>query len=167
VRAATVADAPAIGEVHVASWRAAYAGLLPEDFLGRLSAEARAASWARRIGDPDIPGRVLVVEADGGIAGFAAFGPRPDQSGEGQLYALYLRPRYWGRGLGRLLHEQVVAELVERGWSAAVLWVLATNERAKTFYVRQGWVPDGAAQTETIDDGRVTLEEMRFRRSLP
>ncbi|WP_368660763.1 hypothetical protein [Amycolatopsis sp. Hca4] len=50
---------------------------------------------------------------------------------------------------------------------SAILWVLATNERAKAFYVRQGWVDDDARQTETIDDGRVTLEEMRYRRPLP
>jgi GNAT superfamily N-acetyltransferase len=159
-----VADAPAIGEVHVASWRAAYAGLLPGGFLARLSAEARAASWARRIGDPGIPGRVLVVE-DGGVAGFAAFGPGPADAG--QLYALYLLPERWGRGLGRLLHDRVVLELAAGGHRSAVLWVLSTNERAKAFYVRQGWVDDGATRRETIDDGRVTLEERRYSRSLP
>ncbi|WP_410574864.1 GNAT family N-acetyltransferase [Amycolatopsis sp. cmx-4-61] len=136
------------------SWQAAYAGLIPADFLARLSASSRAAAWARRIGDG---GRVLVAEEDGAVAGFAAFGP-------GQLYALYLLPEYWGRGLGRALHDRVVAEM---SGDSAILWVLATNERAKAFYVRQGWVDDDARQTETIDDGRVTLEEMRFRRPLP
>ncbi len=150
-----MADAPAIGEIHVRSWQAAYAGLIPEDFLARLSASSRAASWARRIGEGS--GQVLVIEDDGIVAGFAAFGP-------GQLYALYLLPEFWGRGLGRTLHDRVVEELTG---DSAVLWVLATNERAKAFYVRQGWVDDGARQTETIDDGRVTLEEMRFRRPLP
>lgn len=157
IRPATVADAPAIGEIHVRSWQAAYEGLIPADFLARLSAESRAASWARRIGDPAIPGRVLVVEDDGVVAGFAAFGP-------GQLYALYLLPEYWGRGLGQALHARAVEEM---SGDSAVLWVLATNERAKAFYVRQGWVDDNASQTEVIDDGRVTLEEMRYRRSLP
>jgi GNAT superfamily N-acetyltransferase len=137
----------------VASWQAAYAGLLPDGFLARLSAETRAASWARRIGDG---GRVLVAEEDGVLAGFAAYG-------DGQLYALYLLPEYWGRGLGRALHDRVVEEL---SGDSAILWVLATNERAKAFYVRQGWVDDGARQTETIDDGRVTLEEIRYRRQL-
>lgn len=155
IRDAEVADAPAIGEVHVASWQAAYAGLMPDDFLARLSAESRAASWARRIGEG--VGQVLVAEEDGVIAGFAAFG-------DGQLFALYLLPEYWGRGLGRALHDRVVEELPG---DSAVLWVLSTNERAKAFYVRQGWVADGASQTETIEDGRVTLEELRFRRSLP
>jgi ribosomal protein S18 acetylase RimI-like enzyme len=154
IRAATVADAPAIGEVHVRSWQAAYAGLIPADFLAGLSASSRAESWARLIGDG---GQVLVAEEDGVVAGFAA-------SGDGRLYALYLLPEYWGRGLGRELHDRAVEEL---SGDSAVLWVLATNERAKAFYVRQGWVADGASQTETVDDGRVTLEELRFRRPLP
>jgi GNAT superfamily N-acetyltransferase len=154
IRPATVADADAIGEVHVRSWQAAYAGLIPADFLARLSASSRAASWARHIGDG---GQVLVAEEDGVVAGFAAFGP-------GRLYALYLLPEYWGRGLGRALHDRVVEEMPG---DSAILWVLSTNERAKAFYLRQGWADDGATQTETIDEGRVTLEETRFRRSLP
>lgn len=160
IRPATVADAPAIGEIHVASWQAAYAGLMPDDFLARLSAEPRAASWARRIGEN--LGPVLVAEDDGVIAGFAAYG-----LAEGQLYALYLRPEFWGRGLGRSLHDKVVEDLAAAGNDSAVLWVLSTNERAKNFYVRQGWADDGVSQTETIDEGRVTLEERRFRRRLP
>jgi len=138
----------------VRSWQAAYEGLIPADFLARLSASSRAAAWGRRIGDG---GGVLVAEEDGVIAGFAAFGPS-------QLYALYLLPEFWGRGLGRALHDRVVEEM---SGESAVLWVLATNERAKAFYVRQGWVDDDARQTETVDEGRVTLEEMRFRRPLP
>ena len=137
IRDATVADAQAIGEVHVRSWQAAYAGLIPADFLAGLSVQARAASWARLIADG---GSVLVAEDDGVIVGFAAYGP-------GRLFALYLLPEQWGRGLGRALHDRVVEELPG---DSAVLGVLSTTERAKT-----------------IDDGRVTLEETRFRRSLP
>ena len=136
----------------MASWRAAYAGLLPEGFLAGLSASERAAEWARRIGDG---AAVLVAEDNGVVAEFAASGP-------GQLYALYVVPHRWGRGLGRALHDRVVEEL---SGDSAVLWVLATNERAKAFYARQGWQPDGATATETLDG--VTLEVVRFRRSLP
>ncbi|WP_235190850.1 GNAT family N-acetyltransferase [Amycolatopsis rifamycinica] len=137
----------------MASWRAAYAGLLPEDFLARLSAEERAASWERRLREG--AGQVLVVSEDDVVVGFVAFGPS-------QLYALYLLPECWGRGLGRALHDRVVAAM---SGDSAVLWVLATNERAKAFYVRQGWVDDGGTGTETLGD--VTLEVVRFRRPLP
>jgi len=137
----------------VASWQAAYAGQLPDDFLAGLSAEERAASWERRIRDG--VGQVLVLEEDGVVEGFAAFSPS-------QLYALYLLPRCWGRGLGRALHDRVV-EAMSGG--RAILWVLATNDRAKAFYRRQGWVDDGEAATETL--GGVTLDVVRFSRPLP
>jgi len=41
IRPATPEDARAIAEVHVASWRYAYRGLLPDDVLDRLSVEER------------------------------------------------------------------------------------------------------------------------------
>jgi GNAT superfamily N-acetyltransferase len=172
VRPATVADAQAIGELNVLSWQAAYAGLLPDDFLRRLSVDARARMWADVLGGPDRSGTVLVVETAGRerhLAGFAAFGPRRDYAGSeaGQLYALYLHPRHWGRGLGRLLHQAVLGAMVEDSYRTAVLWVLATNERAKAFYIREGWLADGATQAEPFDGGAVTLDEMRFRRTLP
>jgi GNAT superfamily N-acetyltransferase len=141
----------------VRSWQAAYAGLMPEDFLARLSVETRTAVWAGVLGENT--GRLLLLEAPE-PAGFAAFGPDT-----GLLYALYLLPEVWGRGLGRLLHAEVVRELAASGLAEAVLWVLATNERAKAFYAREGWAPDGGSQTE--DFGGVTLEELRFSRPLP
>ena len=33
IRRARAADAEAIGAVHVATWRTAYAGVLPDDYL--------------------------------------------------------------------------------------------------------------------------------------
>lgn len=172
VRPATVADAAAIGEISVLAWQAAYAGLLPDDFLRRLSIEARAQMWTDVLGGPDRSGTVLVVETAGcerHLAGFAGFGPRRDDAGSeaGQLYAFYLHPRHWGRGLGKLLHDEVIRTFVDEGYRSAVLWVLATNERAQAFYRREGWFPDGATQTERVDGGAVTLEEVRFRRVLP
>ncbi|HKN51627.1 MAG TPA: GNAT family N-acetyltransferase [Amycolatopsis sp.] len=170
VRPATVSDATAIGEINVLSWQAAYSGLLPDDFLRRLSAEARSRMWADVLGGPDRSGTVLVVETAGAerhLAGFVAFGPPRGHAGTelGQLYALYLHPRHWDRGLGRLLHERAVQALADDGYRTAILWVLATNERAKNFYARHGWRPDGGKQAERMEG--VTLDEIRYRRSLP
>jgi hypothetical protein len=62
IRAATVADATAIGEVHVRSWQAAYAGLIPADFLARLSAESRAADDGATQTETIDEGRVTLEE---------------------------------------------------------------------------------------------------------
>ncbi len=43
IRRARPADAAAIGAVHVAAWRSAYPGILPDDYLARLSVPRQAA----------------------------------------------------------------------------------------------------------------------------
>ena len=45
LRAARPSDAPAIGAVHVAAWRSAYPGILPDDYLARLSVARQAAHY--------------------------------------------------------------------------------------------------------------------------
>jgi len=42
VWAAAVADAAAIGRVHVLAWQAAYPGLMPQDYLDGLDINQRA-----------------------------------------------------------------------------------------------------------------------------
>ena len=44
IRRARASDAAAIGALHVAVWRSAYAGLLPDAYLSGLSANRLAAS---------------------------------------------------------------------------------------------------------------------------
>ena len=45
VRKARVADAIAIGAVHVAVWRSTYPGILPDTFLARMSVSRQAAFY--------------------------------------------------------------------------------------------------------------------------
>ena len=40
VRVAAVDDAVALGEIHVAAWKAAYASVMPADDLARLAVES-------------------------------------------------------------------------------------------------------------------------------
>ncbi len=49
VRRARPSDAPLIGAVHVAAWRSAYPGILPETYLARLSVTRQAAFYDRQI----------------------------------------------------------------------------------------------------------------------
>lgn len=54
VRQARESDAPAIAEVHVASWRGAYRGLLPDEYLAGLRVERRTHMWSQILADPDV-----------------------------------------------------------------------------------------------------------------
>ena len=170
VRPATLADADAIGLVHVRSWRSAYRGKMPQDHLDGLDPARRAEQW-RRIMEETEPSRggVLVAEAEGdGITGFASFGPSRDSDTDprvtGEVFAIYADPAAWGTGIGRALMATAVTGLVRLGYANAILWVLDTNERARRFYAIAGWEQDGANKTDGSRGFAIT--EVRYRKAL-
>jgi ribosomal protein S18 acetylase RimI-like enzyme len=162
VRPATVADAPAIGRLHVRAWQAAYRGHMPDAYLDGLRAEDRAAGWERYLGREGRRGAVLVAEQAGQVTGFANLGPAEDPQGAGELYAINVDPDAWGTGAGRALLEAAQAELGRLGFAESVLWVLPANARARRFYEAAGWAADGTERT--ADALGVTVPEMRYRR---
>ena len=150
IRDALPADARAIAEVHVRSWQAAYRGELPDDYLDGLSIDEREANWSRWLAEPELGAGTLVAEDDGRVIGFAGFGPTRDEgapAGTGEVYTLYLRPEWFGRGAGRELFNRVNERLRELGCARATLWALATNERSRRFYEKAGWTFDGTEST--------------------
>ena len=78
VRQAVADDARAIAIVHVAGWRWAYRGLLPDALLDGLSADARETRWRDTLSAPDTAARVWLAERDGRVVGFAATAPARD-----------------------------------------------------------------------------------------
>ena len=163
VRAATPRDARSVARVHVDTWRAAYAGIVPQAVLDGLSVERREAFWRAATEQPG-DHRLWVIESDGIVVGFASTGPARDDdlpAGAGELLAIYLVPAHWGRGLGARLFGRAIADLGERDIDPVVLWVLAANERGRRFYESMGCQPDGARRP--IDFDGTAVEEIRFR----
>ncbi len=119
---------------------------------------------------PTLPNRVFVLAEEdvvAGFAGFASIGPSRDDdalAGTGELRAIYVDPCHWNRGLGRLLHDHALDALSNDGHRCVTLWVLRTNNRARRFYHRSGWLPDGATKIDTIDS--LVLEEIRYHKPL-
>ena len=168
VRDATPDDALAIATVHVASWRVAYRGLLPDDVLDGLSVPDRARIWSERLATPTPRCRTLLV-VDHAVLGFASTGPArevDDDPGAGELYAIYLDPGASGRGHGRRLHDGALDTLRGDGFAHACLWVLDGNERALRFYRRQGWAQTGETKVDRDLVGAVPLLEHRMHRGL-
>jgi GNAT superfamily N-acetyltransferase len=175
VRQARPDDAAPIATVHVRSWQAAYRGLLPQEYLAGLDPADRVARWRDTLvaqgAEAGAGGllRRVVVAVDGGIIrGFASFGPTRDTDEDpqrtGEVYAIYLLPDAWDRGLGRMLMAAVVSQL-GGAYAQATLWVLDANERARQFYARNGWTEDGSVKQ---DDSRgFVIPEVRYRRTLP
>ncbi len=166
IRRAVPGDARALAEIHVASWRAAYRGLLSDAVLDAQSVERRAAQWHDWLTHPTTPlHRHHALLREGVPAGFAVTAPTRDDDGdEGvfELAALYLAPDAMGQGFGAMLLGVALGEAAVCGARTVTLWVLDTNTRARRFYERMGFVADGTEKHDARIDGR----ELRYRLDL-
>ena len=155
VRAARESDAPELARVQVASWRASYAGLVPDEVLAELSSSAAEKQWTGRwleaITAPPT-GRHQVHVAVGAdrasVTGFAAAGPATDgdlwPGTDAELYELHVLPDVTGAGHGgRLLHA-VADTLATGGFQTACTWVLSADDERLSFLEAAGWAPDGS-----------------------
>lgn len=140
IRRAEPGDAAGIAEVHVASWRTTYPGMLPDRYLVALSERASRERWTRLLADPArSEGIYVAVDASLGVVGFACCGnQRSAIAGYGgEFFAIYLYDHAQGRGLGRRLMAAMAEHLTGRGMTSAVVWVLRGNP-ACWFYERLG-----------------------------
>jgi GNAT superfamily N-acetyltransferase len=189
IRSASTADAAQIAAVMRDSWFAAYDGIIATALIDRATApdggarirqSFRTRPWQRMIAAVargSAPERDTASDtAD--IVGYASFGPERDvldmpwpypltsagSDGEvAELYALYVHPAWWSTGTGRALMDHVLAKVRAAGYTRITLWVLEANARARRFYARAGFTPDGARHV--LDDLGGVIE-VRYRRAL-
>jgi ribosomal protein S18 acetylase RimI-like enzyme len=174
VRRASAADVPAIAEVHVCSWQETYVGQVPQSYLDGLAVEDRARTWQEWTASAQWPhpDLLVLVDDDEVVVGFASVSASHDGDGAtstGEVPAIYIRRRVWGREWGRewgrALMDAATARLGEASYADATLWVLDTNHRARRFYQAAGWRWDGTTKSDVIGGQNVT--ELRYRVALP
>ncbi len=93
----------------------------------------------------------MIVAKDGDrVVGFAGYGASRDDDldGAGEVFAIYILPDYYGKGVGYRLMKEAVARLEDHDRIA--VWVLKENERAIRFYERFGYRFDGREETVTL-----------------
>jgi L-amino acid N-acyltransferase YncA len=137
VRPAELSDARGIAEVHVQAWQEAYSHLVPAANLAKQSVDQRALRWAEII-DDDVTDVLVAVHGDV-IIGWAtaSTGRDADAPRARELEGIYVLARVYGSGAGQSLLDAAVAD------SPAYLWVADDNPRARAFYARNGFQPDG------------------------
>jgi GNAT superfamily N-acetyltransferase len=85
----------------------------------------------------------LLADIAGEPAGHVAMRPDPSRDDTVYLWQLFVRPPWWGTGLAGALHDAFVAEARARGYRQGTLNTPAPHARARRFYERRGWRPDG------------------------
>ncbi len=122
--------------VHWAAWHEAYPGLVSHEYLQKLTlerCEKIAFAWQDH----------LIIAKDGDrVVGFVGYGDRGEEAPDtGEIFALYVLPEYYGKGVGRQLMEAGLEQLKE--YPLVCLWVLKENRRAIRFYEKSGFCADG------------------------
>jgi GNAT superfamily N-acetyltransferase len=188
IRSGSAADAAQVAAVQREGWFAAYGGLIAHEIIDRVTASDNGARvrqtfrtrpWQQMIVAVAQPSgnQPPGVPAGPGVVGYASFGPEVDvlapwppprttAGAEGriaELYALYVHPGWWSTGTGRALMDWVLARTSGAGYLSIMLWVLKDNTRARKFYERAGFSPDGASN---VLDGLGGVTEVRYRRPL-
>ena len=166
IRSAGPEDALRIATIHVGAWRAAYRGIVPDDFLRALSIEKRCAAWRQNLA-AKTPSTWIALDGDTALGWISAAASRDGDAphSTGEIWAVYIDPNHWGEGAGRALCEAAQQELRKQGFTAVTLWVLKDNQRALRFYLANGFVRDACAE-RMVQRGGKELREVRLRKPL-
>jgi len=160
LRSATLEDVSGVAQVHVDGWRETYRGIVPDDFLAKLSLDRRKQQWTDVLSRPERGSFHVAVDParQGGIVGFVNAGATrsPELAFSGELYAIYLLKAFQGQGLGAALFAASARDLLASGHRSMLLWVLTENPTVR-FYEHLGG-KRVATKLETI--GGKELEEV-------
>jgi ribosomal protein S18 acetylase RimI-like enzyme len=109
---------------------------------------------------------VLVADDDGRLLGYVGCGANRDPDPPphvGEVRSMFVASTAWRGGVGRALMDAALDDLRERGYTEAVVWSFADNDRANGFYERMGFTRDGE---ERSNEAWAHIPEARYRRAL-
>jgi GNAT superfamily N-acetyltransferase len=154
-------DAGAVAALHATSWRSAYRGMLPDDYLDNQVVADRQTVWHRRLVEQPAEQAFGIVAEDaaGRLIGFAYVLPGHDPVWGSLVDNLHVHPDAKGGGIGRRLLQAIARELGPAHTQPLFLWVLDANEPAKRFYARLG--AEFAERAMAPPFGGVSLPEWR------
>lgn len=162
VRLAVCSDEPVCADIHIRSWSFTYRGIVPDEVIEKNNAK-RSELWNKLLAN-NIDSHYVIV-SDNRTIGFLTIN-KPFEKDLPEdtfmLTRLYLDPDYIGKGFGKAAMDWVKKEVFARGYGAVSLWVLAENFRAKKFYEKNGFVPDGNVKNSGLGDTKVERYIYRF-----
>jgi ribosomal protein S18 acetylase RimI-like enzyme len=162
IREAELDDAAEIAKVHVDTWRSTYRGIIPDEYLLKLSYQKRQENWMSLLGRRSKEQLFIYVveKEDKQIVGFACGGKERTSNPiyKGELQAIYMLKAYQNQGIGKQLVKTIATCLSRSNLNSMLVWVLADN-LACQFYEALG---GQKVSKQTIERGGVTLCEIAY-----
>jgi ribosomal protein S18 acetylase RimI-like enzyme len=160
IRAATVADARAIGALQLRAWLRAYEDIVDGSVLAGYDVDGREARWVENLTAAE--STTLVAEVGGRVCGFVSVGADRAEDTDpatGEIWALHVDPPAQGAGQGGELLSSGETQLRQSGYARAVLRVFRDNGHARGFYEGRGWAFVEGSEREDDWAVEVTYEK--------
>jgi len=138
IRKASEGDIKSVAIVYVEGWKTTYYGLVPDEYLERLSYEKAEQRWLTFLNAENEPFIYIAINDTGKVIGFAAGKSIVDEKFHGELYSLYLFQECRGVGTGRQLVSAIAKHFLEKGIYSMMVWVMEQNKSGIGFYERMG-----------------------------
>lgn len=126
-------DFESIKDLYFKTWTYSYIGLVPQGFLDNLN---------KNIWHPEkrFNNTLIAVTPDQKIIGVVSFGPARQHKydGYGEVYSLYVLPKYQHQGVGKSLF-QAALDILKQQFEEIYLIVLRDNLIAQAFYEMFGF----------------------------
>ena len=129
-------DFNAISRIYALSWKAAYKNIVPQQFLDELPED----KWADILKNSIYDNFVMTLNDE--YIGTSGICPARDEgmSGWGEIMSIYMLPKYFGQGYGKMLLDNSISALANNGYNKVYLWTLERNVMARRFYEKNGFV---------------------------
>lgn len=122
-------DFSAIKNVYYQTWTYSYVGIIPQALLDNLD---KNNTWHP---ETRLHNTLIACNDDKEIVGVCTYGParRHKYDGYGEVYSLYVLPKFQHLGIGKELLQRAL-DILQEQYSSIYLIVLRDNLHSRAFY---------------------------------
>lgn len=141
LRPALAADAPALADIQIQAWKAAFGDILSPEVLAQATQPADTQAMYQFVLEHQVA-HVSIQYVDGTPQGLCSWSKNRDLLGAdtAELICIHSLPQFWGCGYSSHMMQCVLQETRNAGYVRLVLWVFGKNQRARIFYEKHGFV---------------------------
>jgi GNAT superfamily N-acetyltransferase len=150
-----------VGEIHAASWGAAYAPLFPEA-VAQDGIASRLTRWHERLAVGN--GLIMLGYVGERPLAMSWSSPSETRTGRAEIHSFYTHPDGWGSGVSAALMTATLQQLKADGYDRVHLWTLRDTPQSRRFYTKCGFTETGATQTRDFGDGN-PLPQVEYERA--
>lgn len=153
IRRANREDVKHLAMIQTSSWKAAFKDIMSSECLNQYTDVLKCQEMLES-----------VYDAKQGFFYIGFWKEKPcaelfwcedrEHEKSAEIVALHSVRESWGSGLGKAIMERAIEDIAKCKKEHIYLWVFEENHRARRFYEKCGFVPDGMEQISRFDDAK-------------